>query len=143
MNQTDQVIADLIDIAESRGFTISRAEPDLWQILTGDMTIGATDWMHADIRILPKRADNPTFYAEVLAHEVGHVVLNHGTMGKGPNLDPLVAETQADAWAVAYLSARGLCVADIQEHDQSAHDPTQDDYYYRQSAALKDAGYID
>lgn len=120
-------ITELIQLAHDHGFrVISGPMPTLFESLQGSGTLGATNGAAMTVEISPTLKDNPAMLLQVLAHELGHVVLGHDIPGVGPDKskDPRTAESEADQWAIARLSALGLPVDGIVDHDQAAHDPT-------------------
>lgn len=143
MNQSERIeqeIRTLRNVASNYGFAVVEGERATFiEYLMGSHNIGATDWTSGVITIDPDvMADRP-FYLQVLAHEVGHVVLGHGHKGgAGPEVDPVRAETEADRFATNLLARDGFDTSKIAEHEQDATDPTNPAgrFYTEQARAL-------
>lgn len=124
--------------ANELGWTIG--ETDIFEDFQG--IIGSGDWTDQVIRLSPDLP--PAFRLQVLAHELGHVVLKHGIPGVGrdPSQDALDQEHQADNWAIALLKPLGFSVARIKHHD---HDEVDGDnpahqFYQDQNQYAHDMG---
>lgn len=141
MNQSERIeqeIRLLRNVASDYGFAVVEGDPPTFvEWLMGSHSIGETNWSLGQIAIDPEvMADRP-FYLQVLAHEVGHIVLGHGHKGgDGPEVDPVTAEGEADRFAINLLTRDGFDIDRLAEHDADAADPDNPaGYWYRQQSA--------
>ena len=80
--------------------------------------LGVTNWGDATWSVDPDLTGDRL--TQVMAHELGHVVLGHGTIGgiRDTTKSPQQEEHEADAWAIDQLSKQGLPVDFIQHHER-------------------------
>lgn len=140
MNQDRAIRTEILDLESqvmAHGFSIHYVEPTFLELVTGMVSVGATDYEHHVIELQSVLQTDDAMRMQVLAHELGHVVLGHGD-ANGPTVEPRLAETQANRWAINLLSAKGLPTDQIAEHEREAHDPDNPSgmFYAGQSEAL-------
>jgi len=75
----------------------------------------------------------PDKAVQVMAHELGHVVLGHSQPGKVQHGDAVQQEHDADAWAIAMLSKYNLPTDFVREHDANEVDPDKNPFYAMQN----------